>query len=494
MNHATRTLYFTVLHLVSAGVQPIFVFDGPGKPAVKRGTKVYSSKQYNPDKALYTPAAREHDPQYIARLCKEFLDLLGLPWLVAPGEAEAQCSKLEEAGIVDGVVTEDGDAFIFGSRLVIRRLPAKSGVATVEVYRMKDLELAKPSLNRKYLLLLAMMSGGDYDEGIPGCGPVTASKVARAGYSVRLWDVSTRPNLLDSWRDSLVRELHKRGLSNVARAVPVGFPLQTIINYYKNPTTSTVDELNTLAGKIDWHKEIDFSGLREWTKTYFDWEYAFHAGKFVKTLALPAFTRQLLRHAGKKTDGSCLIISVHSERDNNKKDNQHGFTELRISYQPATIIDLDISKEKVNESHRSNMKHLFNPKEEQRVWISEWLIRQAAPTAFCQWQQKLASKAAGRKREADQTVDETPKRPRGRPPKVPISIGSATSPSQSDVRLSTLTGKQIVGRGRGRPRGILTPSHGDPGTMKPARSDSDSPTLNHRRPAVVSEVIDLTLD
>ena len=33
------------------------------------------------------------------------LDMIGIPHLTAPGEAEAQCAQLEQLGVVDAVVT-----------------------------------------------------------------------------------------------------------------------------------------------------------------------------------------------------------------------------------------------------------------------------------------------------------------------------------------------------------------------------------------------------
>lgn len=50
------------------------------------------------------------------------LDILGINYIVAPFEAEAQCAALEQMGLVDGVVTEDSDVFLFGARKVYRGL------------------------------------------------------------------------------------------------------------------------------------------------------------------------------------------------------------------------------------------------------------------------------------------------------------------------------------------------------------------------------------
>lgn len=52
--------------------------------------------------------------------CQELLQLFGLPYIIAPAEAEAQCSWLDAQGLVDGVVTDDNDAFLFGAKHIYR--------------------------------------------------------------------------------------------------------------------------------------------------------------------------------------------------------------------------------------------------------------------------------------------------------------------------------------------------------------------------------------
>ncbi|KAG6544932.1 hypothetical protein Mapa_013624 [Marchantia paleacea] len=108
---------------------------------------------------------------------QELLQLFGLPYVVAPMEAEAQCAFLDTINLVDGVVTEDSDVFLFGGRNVYKNL--FDDRKYVETYYMKDLE-SEMGMTREKLIRMALLLGSDYTEGISGIGIVNAIEVVNA--------------------------------------------------------------------------------------------------------------------------------------------------------------------------------------------------------------------------------------------------------------------------------------------------------------------------
>ncbi|KAJ5774232.1 DNA excision repair protein Rad2 [Penicillium paradoxum] len=106
--------------------------------------------------------------------CQQLLTLFGLPYITAPMEAEAQCAKLVSLGLVDGIVTDDSDIFLFGGTRVYKNMFNQSKF--VECYLTSDLE-KEYALHRRKLISFAHLLGSDYTEGIPGIGPVTALEI-----------------------------------------------------------------------------------------------------------------------------------------------------------------------------------------------------------------------------------------------------------------------------------------------------------------------------
>ncbi|KAL5974329.1 hypothetical protein ACLOJK_030993 [Asimina triloba] len=103
--------------------------------------------------------------------------MFGLPYIIAPMEAEAQCAYMELMNLVDGVVTDDSDVFLFGARSVYKNI--FDDRKYVETYFMKDIE-SELGLTREKLIHMALLLGSDYTEGVSGIGIVNAIEVVHA--------------------------------------------------------------------------------------------------------------------------------------------------------------------------------------------------------------------------------------------------------------------------------------------------------------------------
>lgn len=54
--------------------------------------------------------------------CKELLRVMGIPYVEAPCEAEAQCAELAKSGKVFAAASEDMDTLTFGTPVLLRHL------------------------------------------------------------------------------------------------------------------------------------------------------------------------------------------------------------------------------------------------------------------------------------------------------------------------------------------------------------------------------------
>ncbi|KAK3326790.1 hypothetical protein B0H66DRAFT_530779 [Apodospora peruviana] len=106
MNHVVHIFYQHVQHLLVAGVHPIFVFDGPKKPASKgcahppsvRPCKHATHLLEGGNITAGTTRTEEDEEcekqlSHVIPMCRLLLDRMGLPYRDAP--AEAECAVME---------------------------------------------------------------------------------------------------------------------------------------------------------------------------------------------------------------------------------------------------------------------------------------------------------------------------------------------------------------------------------------------------------------
>lgn len=58
--------------------------------------------------------------EQMTKEAQELLQIFGIPYIVAPMEAEAQCAFLESVKLTDGTITDDSDVWLFGGRTVYK--------------------------------------------------------------------------------------------------------------------------------------------------------------------------------------------------------------------------------------------------------------------------------------------------------------------------------------------------------------------------------------
>jgi flap endonuclease GEN len=128
------------------------------------------------------------------RSCAEVLSLFGVPVLHAEKKGEALCALLNEQGLVDGVISNDGDCFLYGARNVYTNLTIDSldqgtiirydssalfaipSLVEDQVDKERTNLDRKISLSRKDLIAFAILTGSDECSGVPYVGVKKAVK------------------------------------------------------------------------------------------------------------------------------------------------------------------------------------------------------------------------------------------------------------------------------------------------------------------------------
>ena len=91
---------------------------------MRGGAGMRSARQccrVHPAARRFWPPGRSNSSRSRSLFCSpSWCQMFGVPYIIAPQEAEAQCAWLDAEGLVDGVVTDDNDAFLFGARRVYR--------------------------------------------------------------------------------------------------------------------------------------------------------------------------------------------------------------------------------------------------------------------------------------------------------------------------------------------------------------------------------------
>jgi 5'-3' exonuclease len=105
---------------------------------------------------------------------KELFELLGIPFFVAPCEAETMCADLCKRGIVEGVLSEDTDVLAYGSPVFLSCININKDTCLRVEFPVLLEEL---SMDYEQFLDMCIMCGTDYNTNIEGVGIVNAYKL-----------------------------------------------------------------------------------------------------------------------------------------------------------------------------------------------------------------------------------------------------------------------------------------------------------------------------
>lgn len=213
-------LFYKILIFLQNNITPIFVFDGKA-PMIKNKTlKKRSQRRIDAEEQLKNLTDSESDA-YIKNFKQSFkpskenikeaqilLDLMGIPYINAPGEADVVCAWLATRRDTNGkryakgVCSDDSDMLALGAPYLFKdmlRFMGKNKSITV-ISLNKTLEKMKLSMSQ--FTDLCVLLGCDYCDNIKNIGPTRALKlIKKYGSLEKILDSLTKKNESDNDSD-----------------------------------------------------------------------------------------------------------------------------------------------------------------------------------------------------------------------------------------------------------------------------------------------------
>jgi flap endonuclease-1 len=223
-SHLSGLLY-RMSSLMEAGIKPVFVFDGK-PPEMKSRTIEKRVEARESAKVKWTQAQEaglaEEAYKYaqassridatIVEDSRKLLTAMGIPFVDAPSEGEAQAAYMVTKGDAHYAGSQDYDSLLFGAPRVVRNLtvsgkrkvPKKNLYVDVnpEVMELEEI-LAGLGVTREQLIDIALCVGTDYNQGLTNIGPKKALKLVKEHGSIEKVLASTGNEIpdLDSIKD-----------------------------------------------------------------------------------------------------------------------------------------------------------------------------------------------------------------------------------------------------------------------------------------------------
>ncbi|KAJ4465035.1 hypothetical protein C8J55DRAFT_441697 [Lentinula edodes] len=268
--------------LSKSGAHCIFVYDGDGRPSVKRGNRV---------------VLRELDYQKHSKtIIKHFgyyCHTVGIhhSFIIAPGEAEAELVELYKQGIIDTVLSKDSDVFPLGAKSVMRVIvPKGPGNSWRKDLRVRVYCSETMGYSQAGFILIALLLRNDLSSGVDGIGHQTARGLAQSGFGDDLLSAyqsfSEDPQQLSQafrkLNEDMVYEIEHNKRGKMGSRSPIragilrdsGFPTVTdipVLNAFLRPVTSSSRGLTPAQSSLRLPTLPDIPGITNFCITHFAW-------------------------------------------------------------------------------------------------------------------------------------------------------------------------------------------------------------------------------
>ncbi|MCK4404927.1 MAG: flap endonuclease-1 [Hadesarchaea archaeon] len=200
-------LFYRTANLIEAGIRPVYVFDGePPKLKLRtveqrRAVRKEAAEEWAAalkegkieEAKKFAQRAGRVDERMINQ-AQTLLGHMGLPWVQAPGEGEAQAAHLVQRGDVWAAASQDFDSLLFGAPMLVRnlaitgkrKLPGKDVYIEVfpEVIELQKF-LRELGITQEQLVDIGILIGTDYNAGIKGIGPKKALELVKEQGSIK---------------------------------------------------------------------------------------------------------------------------------------------------------------------------------------------------------------------------------------------------------------------------------------------------------------------
>lgn len=237
-------LFYRTARLIENGIKPVYVFDGK-PPTFKKRTvqerarnkreaeekwkKALEEGRYEDAKKFAQATSRL--TQEMVEESKQLLAAIGIPYVQAPSEGEAQASRMVKEGLAHAAGSQDYDALLFASPVLVRnisitgrrKVPRQDRYILIEPEEIRLQETLKAlGVSHEQLILMGILIGTDFNEGVKGVGPKTALKIVKEHKSLDKIQIY----VADKYKYEFEHDLNE------------------VIEFFKNPPCVEVGKMN----------------------------------------------------------------------------------------------------------------------------------------------------------------------------------------------------------------------------------------------------------